>query len=108
MSIKVRERDVESYLVRKLGEIGLPCIKFVPDGKVGMPDRIVLLPGGYVHWVELKTDNGRLEEIQKLQHRKLELQGHRVSVIWNRDQVDQLVERLALSRSDRENKKEPG
>ena len=108
MSIKVRERDVESYLVRKLGEIGLPCIKFVPDGKVGMPDRIVLLPGGYVHWVELKTDSGRLEEIQKLQHRKLEAQGHRVSVIWNRDQVDQLVEWLALSRSDRENKKEPG
>ena len=104
MSIKIRERDVESYLVRKLGEVGLPCIKFNPDGKVGMPDRIVLLPGGRVVWVELKTDNGRLEEIQKLQHRKLENQGHAVAVIWSRDQVDRFVDGLVLSRSDLGNK----
>lgn len=101
MSVKIRERDVESYLVDELKKAGYPCIKFQPDNKVGMPDRIVLLPQGKVIWAELKTDNGRLEEIQKLQHRKLQQAGHRVVVIWNRDGVDALVKELS------ENKNEP-
>ena len=96
MSIKTRERDVESYLVKRLGEIGLPCVKFIPDGKVGMPDRMVLLPDRKVLWVELKTDNGKLEEIQKMQHKRLEQAGHRVVVVWNKDDVDKLVDELSV------------
>ena len=94
MSVRIRERDVESYLVDELKKVGYPCLKFVPDGKVGMPDRVVLLPDGRVLWVELKTDNGRLEEIQKVQHKKLRDFGHRVVVIWNRDEADKLIEEI--------------
>jgi len=99
MSIKTRERDVESYLVKRLGDIGLPCVKFIPDGKVGMPDRVVLLPDGRVLWVELKTDNGKLEEIQKVQHKKLRDLGHRVVVIWNRDEADSLIEEITKEKN---------
>ena len=95
MSIKVRERDVESHLVEELRRIGLPCVKFNPDGKVGMPDRLVLLPGGRVIWVELKTKGGHLEEIQRAQHRRLERLGHKVKVIWTKEDVDLLAEELA-------------
>ena len=94
MSIKVRERDVESYLVQRLDEIGIPCLKFNPDNKIGMPDRLVLLPDGKVIWVELKTTGGHLEEIQKLQHKRLQEIGHRVEVIWNKKDVDSLVQRI--------------
>lgn len=94
MSIKVRERDVESYLVQRLDEIGLPCLKFNPEGKVGMPDRLVLLPEGKVIWVELKTKGGHLEEIQRLQHKRLGDLGHRVVVIWDKSGVDRLVKSI--------------
>ena len=94
MSIKIRERDVESYLTTRLAGIGLPCLKFNPDNKTGMPDRLILLPGGRVIWVELKTSGGHLEEIQKLQHKRLNDLGHRVVVIWGKAEVDKLVSEI--------------
>lgn len=94
MSIKVRERDVESYLVDELKKRGLACVKFIPDSKIGMPDRLIILPDERVLWVELKTDNGRLEEIQKLQHKRLRDLGHKVSVVWSRDDVDELLSQI--------------
>lgn len=98
MSIKIRERDVESYLVKRLDEIGLPCVKFIPDGKVGMPDRLVLLPDQRVLWVELKTSGGHLEEIQKIQHKRLAKLGHAVLVVWDKEDVDNLIEGLMEKR----------
>ena len=94
MSVKVRERDVESYLVSSMEQLGYPCLKFHPDGRAGMPDRVVLLPDSRVLWVELKTDNGRLEEIQKLQHKRLSDVGHEVKVVWSKGDVDGLTEEL--------------
>ena len=94
MSVKTRERDVEFYLVSRLNAVGIPCIKFVPDGKVGMPDRLVILPDRRVLWIELKTSGGRLEEIQKLQHKRLQGLGHDVRVVWSRDDVDALVDEV--------------
>ena len=94
MSVKIRERDVESYLVKRMEEAHLSCVKFVPDNKIGMPDRLVLLPEGRVLWVELKTDNGRLEEIQKLQHKRLRDLGHEVKVVWSKADVDDLLNQI--------------
>ena len=94
MSIKVRERDVESYLVDELKKRGIMCVKFIPDGKIGMPDRLIILPDERVLWVELKTDNGRLEEIQKLQHKRLRDLGHQVTVVWSKEDVDDLLSQI--------------
>lgn len=91
ISLHVRERDVESRLTSSLERIGVPCIKFSPEHKVGMPDRLILLPGGKCIWVELKTQGGHLAEIQKLQHRRLVDAGQRVEVLWNKKDVDNLV-----------------
>lgn len=91
----IREREVEGYLIKRLKRQGLACIKFIPDQVNGMPDRLVLLPGSRVLWVELKTKGGALSEIQKLRHRELSDRGHDVVVVWNKEQVDELVQSLA-------------
>ena len=83
----------------QLNRVKIPCVKFVPDGKVGMPDRLILLPGGRVIWAELKTKGGHLEEIQKLQHQRLRQLGHAVRVLWNKGDVDKLVEEIKNSGS---------
>ena len=97
MSIKTREKDVEQYLVTSLGKINLPCLKFDPTNRIGMPDRIVPLPDGKVIWVELKTEGWSLEEIQKLRHAELAKLGQDVVVVWNKEQADELVGRLCAS-----------
>ena len=91
----IREREVESYLIKRLRQHGLACIKFIPDQVNGMPDRLVLLPGSRVLWVELKTKGGALSEIQKLRHRELREKGHEVVVVWSKERVDELVQSLA-------------
>ena len=40
-----------------------------------MPDRIVILPGGKVIFVELKQENGRLTRLQKVQQETLHRMG---------------------------------
>lgn len=90
----VREREVEKYLCREMYKIGVDCIKFVPDQLTGMPDRMVLLPGGRVAWVELKTDGGRLSEIQKYRHAWLRGLGHDVYVVWSKEQAAALVDMI--------------
>ncbi len=50
------ERSVERLLKKRVEE-SIPdakCLKFVSPGYSGVPDRIILLPGGAVVFVELK------------------------------------------------------
>lgn len=90
----MRERTVEQHLVHGLEKIGVSCIKFIPDLMRGMPDRMVLLPGGRIIWVELKTDTGHLETIQQVRHRELEKAGQIVKVVWSVEEADNLIEEI--------------
>lgn len=55
--------------VKALGH-GARCLKFVSPGFSGVPDRIILLPGGHVIFVEMKrpkeTERKRQEYVQGL------------------------------------------
>ena len=90
----VRERTVEQHLVKGLEQIGVRCVKFIPDLQRGMPDRIILLPGSRVIWVELKTETGCLSEIQLVRHRELRLADQIVKVVWTIAEADKLIEEI--------------
>ena len=90
----MRERMVEQHLVERLRQIGVPCVKFVPDHMKGMPDRLILLPDEKVIWCELKTDGGRLEPIQVVRHRELRQAGQRVEIVWNTEDADRLTDEI--------------
>lgn len=86
------ERDVEQYLRGQVERLGGRCLKFIPDMENGMPDRIVMLPGGVLIWVELKKGIGEdARRLQKMQHRKLRKLGQQVCVIHTKAQVDELI-----------------
>lgn len=50
------EKSVERLLKNRVEEMipGAKCLKFVSPGYTGVPDRIILLPGGAVVFAELK------------------------------------------------------
>lgn len=88
----VLEKDVEQYLVRLVREAGGRCVKFNPDSVRGMPDRIVILPGGILVWVEMKKPRGgKLSEVQKFRHQELRRLDQIVRVCWTKEDVDQLM-----------------
>jgi hypothetical protein len=93
----MREREVEAYLRKRVEQAGGMCLKFVPDQAPGMPDRVVLLPGGTVIWVELKRpEGGRVAPLQAWRHEQLRRIGQRVEVVWTREQADELVGSWAI------------
>lgn len=53
------EKDVEAKLRRGVKALGCLCLKFVSPGYVGVPDRVILIPGGRLIFVELKKPGER-------------------------------------------------
>lgn len=56
----IRESSIEGYLRQRVKDRGGLCIKLSPASYVGIPDRLVVLPGGRVAFVEVKKPKGGL------------------------------------------------
>ena len=61
-----REASIEEYLRQRVEVLGGVCIKLSPVGLRGVPDRLIVLAGPRVVFVELKRPSGGV--ISKLQH----------------------------------------
>lgn len=91
----VRERDIENYLRDQVKKIKGIAYKFESPGNAGVPDRLVLLPGGRVHFVELKAPGKKPTALQLAQHRKIERLDHEVLIIDSKEKVDSFIERVS-------------
>lgn len=88
------EKQVEEYLRDRIKELGGRAYKWVSPGNTGVPDRIVII-NGWVLFVELKSNTGRLTANQKSQIRRLVgLQQH-VGVIGSKAEVDGFLEAIS-------------
>ena len=85
----VYESDIERYLVNRVKGLGGLCIKVGYDG---LPDRLVLLPGGRVIWVELKREDGRPSNLQLYWASQLRSTGQRVEMPYSKEDVDRILE----------------
>ena len=90
----MKESTIEARLVREVKKRGGLCYKFTSPGNPGVPDRIVILPGGTTIYVELKTEIGRLAKIQKWQIEELRRRGAVVRVLKGMDQVLAFLEEV--------------
>ena len=90
----ILEKDIERYLVRRAIEHGGVAYKWVSPGRVGVADRIVLLPGGVVWFVELKTVKGRLSPLQQVFAADMRRMGMNYIVIRSKGEVDELLQRV--------------
>lgn len=61
--------------------MGGRCLKWVCPGNGGVPDRIVIMPGGRIWFVELKDDNGQMSKLQRYWRETLHDLGCRAVVI---------------------------
>nr|DAI32467.1 MAG TPA: Nuclease [Caudoviricetes sp.] len=75
------EKDIEKLFRDEIKKAGGKAYKFTSPGNDGVPDRIVMLPGGRIVFVELKTDTGKLSRLQELQCRQIAELGQTVRVL---------------------------
>lgn len=90
----MKESTIEARLVREVKKRGGLCYKFTSPGSPGVPDRIVILPGGRIVFVELKTEIGRLAKVQKWQIEELRKRGAEVRVLKGLDPVKEFLEEV--------------
>lgn len=89
------ESDVERYFREKIKGAGGMAVKFVSPGLSGVPDRIVLLPGGKIYFVELKKPGGRVRPLQKKVINKLRRLGQEVHIIKSFSEVDFFLRKVS-------------
>ena len=90
----MREKTIEPKLVRMVIHRGGICPKFVSPGYDGMPDRIVLFPGGRMAFVEVKAPGEKPRPLQLSRHRLLRRLGFRVYVLDAAEQIGGILDEI--------------
>ena len=91
----MREKSIESKLTAEVRMVGGLAPKFVSPGLDGVPDRLILLPGGKVAFAELKAPGKTLRPLQAVRKRQLEALGVRVFVIDSIEQIGGVLNELS-------------
>lgn len=89
----MRERDVEQKLRSEVEKRGGRCFKFLSSVS-GVPDRLLLLPGGLVIFVELKKEGEKPRKLQEVQMRKIRELGFHVRVVDSEQGIQELMREI--------------
>jgi hypothetical protein len=90
MTIDIRERDIECYLINRVRILGGKTRKVKWIGRHSAPDRRVMLPK-CCFWVEVKAPGKRLRGAQFREICRMRDLGERVFVVSSLEMVDQLL-----------------
>lgn len=83
----ILEKEVEKYLVQYAHKYDILTYKLVSPGQSGVPDRILILSDGSVHFVELKAPGKKPRPLQQSVFAKLKDHHHPVAVIDSKDKA---------------------
>ena len=93
----MREKTIESKLVKAVKNMRGLAPKFVSPGFDGVPDRIVLLPHGKIAFVELKAEGETLRPLQVRRKRQLESLGFSVYCVDAVEQIGGILNEIQSS-----------
>ena len=93
----MREKQIERKLTIAAKNMGGIAPKFTSPGFDGMPDRIVLLPGGHIGFVEVKAMGCKPRPLQLARHGLLRRLGFKVYVIDGEEQIGGVLDEIQSS-----------
>ncbi|BFL46077.1 VRR-NUC domain-containing protein [Lactonifactor longoviformis] len=90
----MREKTIEQKFRKAVWESGGMAVKFTSPGLDGMPDRLALLPGGRMAFVEVKAPGKRPRPLQEARHRMLRRLGFLVYVLDDEGQIGGIIDEI--------------
>lgn len=101
------EAMLEEFFVKRVRLLGGHTIKLAPT-QAGTPDRLVMMPGGYIYLVEMKAPGGRLRPIQVEWHSRAAAIGVHVVVLKSRGEVVCWLRKITEENGSRRRRKVAG
>jgi len=90
----MRERDLERYTTMFIKSHGGLALKFISPGYAGVPDRLVLLPGGKMCFMELKASGRKPRPLQVRRIEQLRALGFKVYVVDGKEEIGGIINAL--------------
>lgn len=91
INIPKKESSHEEKLRKGIKKLGGLCIKFFCPTFTGLPDRIVLMPGGRNWFIEMKATGKKPKPRQEFVHRQLRKLGFTVLVLDSDEKVKEFI-----------------
>lgn len=100
----MREREIEKQFREAVKQAGGTAYKFVSPGNDGVPDRLVVMPGNRIGFVEVKAPGKRPTPLQQARIRRLRELGCCVLILDDPAEIPQVVAEIcrgqAISRPE--------
>ena len=90
----MREKTIEQKFRAAVKAAGGLAVKFASPGFDGVPDRLALLPGGRMAFVEVKAPGKKPRPLQLARHRQLRQLGFKVYVLDDESQIGGMVDEI--------------
>ena len=90
----MREKTIEQKFRAAVKAAGGLAVKFASPGFDGVPDRLALLPGGRMAFVEVKAKGKKPRPLQLSRHRLLRRLGFKVYVLDDESQIGGMIDEI--------------
>lgn len=101
----MQESSIENYLKRKVNNLGGWVVKLNSASMRGLPDRMILMPGGNIYFVELKAPGKKPRPLQNAVIKGLKRLGFIVLVIDTKESAGEFINGIQASQiSEHSNK----
>lgn len=88
----MHEKQIEQKLVKYVTYLGGWALKLSSPGTSGLPDRLLLMPGGIAAFVEVKAPGKKPRALQQVQMRRLKQLGFHVFVLDDARQIESILD----------------
>lgn len=92
--MKIREKNIEQKLVKEVKKNKGKAIKLISPYFTGMPDRMIIFPGGKLGFAELKKPGAQPSPRQRIVHKELQDLGCTVAVIDSEESIQPFIDQI--------------
>lgn len=86
------EKFLEDKLRKAIKRKGGLALKFTSPGTVGVPDRLIIMPGDKLYLVEMKCPDGEISPLQDAMQRLIQIIGTPVHNIFNETELNKFLD----------------
>lgn len=96
----MEERKLERFFIREIEKLNGVCWKLVVPNRAGVPDRIVLFPGGVTAFAEIKAPGKKPRKLQQRRLERLREMGFLAEVVDSVETAREFAARIAAAAPD--------